>query len=280
MLGHRTDQTDLPPGLLPLRVLVDVKPETGFHFWSLGDAIGWSVDPAREEMPADALGPMPQHTRVQVKIDSGRSTADPGFLYSLRLLVFPDGTPNAQWPRRSTEPPEPTAAAILCQVGLEGEWLPQPAVVTLGGERRVAYLDLAEQHELAWPAPANALPKVLSNGAKLRLQLVTPAILDGGWKPGWLNDELIGCPPTAAECELRLVAAAVGRRQAVSGWDYERNEPRPPRYMVPAGSVFFFEVHKGRLDPGELWLASICDQPSDRQDGFGLVLPGVWTEPA
>jgi CRISPR-associated protein Cmr3 len=46
--------------------------------------------------------------------------------------------------------------------------------------------------------------------------------------------------------------------------------------MVPAGSVYFFELLEG--DPSavlESWLRPVSDNEQDRKDGFGLALWGV-----
>jgi CRISPR-associated protein Cmr3 len=110
------------------------------------------------------------------------------------------------------------------------------------------------------------------------MQLVTPALFSDGWKPGWLGSDLAGSPPPAYGLVLRLVAVAAQRREAVSGWDYEKRQPKAVRWLVPAGSVYFFEVVAG--EPAALgaamWLAPVCDLLQDRLDGYGLAVWGVW----
>jgi CRISPR-associated protein Cmr3 len=47
--------------------------------------------------------------------------------------------------------------------------------------------------------------------------------------------------------------------------------------MVPAGSVYFFEIEGGNpSDLLESWLRPVSDNEQDRKDGFGLALWGVW----
>ncbi len=102
---------------------------------------------------------------------------------------------------------------------------------------------------------------------------------------GWLRVEeetvksIIGTPP-GSNVELRLVSAVIGRWQPISGWSIENGKPQRPkplRRMVPAGSVYFFEV-QGKITAGlaDLWLNSVCDDEQDRRDGFGLSLWGTW----
>ena len=50
---------------------------------------------------------------------------------------------------------------------------------------------------------------------------------------------------------------------------------RPLRRLVPAGSVYWFEiVHKGDRPLSSIWMQSTCRTEFAR-DGFGLALPGV-----
>jgi CRISPR-associated protein Cmr3 len=124
----------------------------------------------------------------------------------------------------------------------------------------------------------------LRGAKRIRLVLATPAVFAKGWRPAWLSDgSLQGAPPGNTHVQLRLVGAASGRWRAVSGWSLQpleetgRPGPKPIRRMVPAGSVYFFEVASG--DPASLadqWLAPVSDDPQEQRDGFGLALWGTW----
>lgn len=113
--------------------------------------------------------------------------------------------------------------------------------------------------------------------------LATPALFANGWYPGWIggdkNPPREGILP-GTDVRVRLVSAVVGRWQPLSGWCHEkgRTGPKPMRRMVPAGSVYFFEVVAGNFVPDRVWLRSVCDEPQDRLDGFGLALWGGWRE--
>lgn len=115
--------------------------------------------------------------------------------------------------------------------------------------------------------------------------LVTPAIFSEGWLPGWINchgGSLVGSPPleNRANMELRLISASMDRWKPISGWSLERPRPgpKPIRRLVPAGSVYFFEVLSGDAEDivKKLWLRSVCDDDQDRRDGFGLAIWGIW----
>ena len=81
------------------------------------------------------------------------------------------------------------------------------------------------------------------------------------------------------ELNLKLVSACMGRWKPISGWSLEEKGAKPIRRLVPAGSVYFFEL-EGDEDASivakNLWLKSVCDDEQDRKDGFGLALWGIW----
>ncbi len=75
---------------------------------------------------------------------------------------------------------------------------------------------------------------------------------------------LCGCMPQGID----TIAAAVGRPNAISGWDMARGGPKPNRFMVPAGSVFF-------LSPG-VPVPKQLGTPEDFQIGWGQFIDGNW----
>ncbi len=88
-----------------------------------------------------------------------------------------------------------------------------------------------------------------------RLVLLTTPGLFGGWKPP----------------QLQPVAAAVPGYLAVSGWDLARRGPKPTRFAVPAGSVYFLN-HAPGLD-GEH--GALCSA-EDAAAGWGAYHLGEW----
>ncbi|MGH9830881.1 MAG: type III-B CRISPR module-associated Cmr3 family protein, partial [Blastocatellia bacterium] len=122
---------------------------------------------------------------------------------------------------------------------------------------------------------------------RIRMVLATPAIFRDGWKPGWLNDELVGTPP-GATVSLRLVGVSIQRWRAVSGWSLtelpaalgrpqrQPRGPKPVKRVVPSGGVYFFENDEKASELAGLWLESVSDDEQDRRDGFGLAVWGIW----
>lgn len=85
----------------------------------------------------------------------------------------------------------------------------------------------------------------------------------------------------------KLAAAVCPKPLAVSGWDMAGEEgekwksrPRPTKYAVPAGAVYFWErgknadaskqfIHNGTL-------VQLAENAKDRANGWGMALKGVW----
>jgi CRISPR-associated protein Cmr3 len=261
---------DLPhEALRPLHVPVAAKPEPPMAFWPLDAVARWLARTSSGAEPLDAglLSELPREARVHVAIDTGRDAALQGALFVTEGLAFADGA--------SDDNP---ARAMLCRVAPPPGWQARDGFVPLGGERRLVQIQVGGA---AWPELPGVLRGALAEARRLRLLLATPAIFARGWRPGWLDDALEGSPPDAPDLRLRLVSVALGRRGAVSGWDMARGKggrAKAARFLAPAGSVYFFEIVHG--DPaaslGALWLASLCDAPQDRADGYGMAVPGVW----
>ena len=291
--------------LRPLAVTEDVKPEHDLPaWWRLDDAVTWlnttaidppgssfpyaGPDPKRPDEPRTLRGvnALPTDTRVHVSIDAGTLTNVEGALFTTEALAFRD----APVPASPSEPATP-ALGMLCKVGSEIAWNRDEALVPLGGERRSSSITVNDP-KAPWPAVTYPTEEEFANANGLRLLLVTPALFRYGWLPAWLAD---GTIPglRGLKVGVKLVGAAIDRRIPVSGWRLARREPgdgrvlesgpRATRYAVPAGGVYFFTFTKGNPDPetwktvwNHLWLRPLSDHGIDRDEGFGLVLPGLW----
>ena len=145
----------------------------------------------------------------------------------------------------------------------------------LGGERRPAVLTVLDDSktEKNWFTCPTTLREKFANQKCIRMILMTPAIFKHGWKPAWLDSNSSNPPQALGKVKLKLISAAVGRREPVSGWNLRSDTPRAVRWMVPAGSVYFFEVLDGNLnDLLEAWLKPVSDNEQDRKDGYGLAI--------
>lgn len=169
------------------------------------------------------------HDRTGIGLDAERAVAADGMIYSVRLLELRRGV-----------------CLHVEMTGAEealGLFAPEGQLVPLGGEGRRAVVT---------PGPQDAPEARPASTSDRRLVvLTTPAPLDG-WK-------LKGS---------RLLSAAVPGYEAVSGWDLARGGPKPNRFSVPAGSVYFME-------PGASPAHPLVD-PEDAAVGWGSYLEGTW----
>ena len=255
---------DLPDGLLPVQLTeqVEGKPGDGPAWWSWSDLLefrgGRPVPHGR--LCENGWTPPSGDRRTHVAIDPSTGAADAGRLYQTEGLDFdaPDGG------LRLLE----RCAEQLAK-----------AVLHLGGKRRLAALQ--PEAEKTWPTPPDGRMDRIARAGGLSLTLLTPGIFSSGYRPGWLDADLRGCPPTAPQLRLELCAVAVDRWQPHSGWDLARRRPRPSRKLASAGTTYWFRI-LGNVDADglkALWLSNVSDLEQDRCDGFGLALPAPWRPP-
>lgn len=101
----------------------------------------------------------------------------------------------------------------------------------------------------------------------IKLVLLTPAYFDGGWGPKdgdwspWVGDQ------------ARLIAFAIGKPQALSGWDLANNQPKPLRHFIPAGSVYYFADAERTDQP---FTQTPPNEPDFGAMGFGNFAVGSW----
>ena len=261
--------SDLPPGLVPVQLTRERegKPDKGPLWWSLRDLLDFrrGNDISLGGLKKRGWSPAGER-RTHVAINRERGAADEGKLFQTEGLVLDGGK-----------------CGDAAQGGLRllarcGEVL-RSGLVHLGGERRLAALE--PQPSSTWPTlPAGWLQDIAHAGG-VCLTLLTPAIFSTGFRPGWLDEELIGSPPVAPKLTLQLHAVAVDRWQPHSGWDLAAGKPRPTRKLAPAGATYWFRIVDGADEEAlkHLWLANVSDEEQDRRDGFGLALPSAWQPP-
>lgn len=146
----------------------------------------------------------------------------------------------------------------LQQVGLlvESEAIADLAatgMLQLGGEMRAA-----QYRQVAF---TGRKPVVSSD--KFSVYFVTPAYFADGWRPAdW--------PRYFGGAQLKLVAAALGRPQAIGGFDFALGTQRALRRYVPPGSVYFFQAQSGTV----VLPPALTDDGADI--GFGHYFIGGW----
>jgi CRISPR-associated protein Cmr3 len=200
-----------------------------------------------------------EEPRVGIGLKPGRKTAEPGQFFVVDALRLREG-----W------------GLAVSFDGLAS--LPGAALLDIGGEGRAARYETVADARLP-PPPASAIEKE----RRFLLYLVMPALFGGDasrwtWRPGFLGQDGAGTVP-GGHTIVRLVAAALGSPVRISGWELGEGDrggrPRPARAAVPAGSVYFFEIVDGPVEPVlALHGKALTDWGSDF--GFGLALVGRW----
>lgn len=227
------------------------------RFWRWPEFEQWLANPTDEAKKALSQlghnGPTPEN-RAHVSIQSLTQTAVEGALFQTRGLEF-----------TRKEKRKRLALAVTAEARIN------PGLAPLGGERRL----------VSWRASRKTLPDLLSTlrdgivkDRACRVVLLTPAHFQRGFLPSWLIEPRHGVSP-------KLNAVATGRPQVISGWDFEKQIPKPTRRLAPAGTVFFLTLD-GDWQAIEhwvdtLWMQCVSDDAPDRCDGFGLAVLGVWS---
>ncbi len=235
--------------------------------WSWSAFERWLVAPREVEagaIEAEAVD-IGHDERMHVRIGE-TETAVEGMLFGTTGLVFADkGGGNGLTPRQLGLAVDVSTDAMRSPISIK------PGIFPAGGERRLVRW---QPSKTPWPGPPDAVVARVRTGARCRIRviLLTPAIFAEGWRPRWLLEQRDGV-------SVRLVGAVVPRPETISGWDFARNEPKPTRRLVPAGSVFLLELD-GEPEARSrwvkrIWLQNVSDDEQDRRDGFGLASVGV-----
>ena len=282
ILPHSIDGNaacDLPDGLIPAMICHnngdDFKPSKNAPAWWSKNAICKWLDDQKNffdeiKPDTDFMRPLQLEDRVHVKISPQSGTAEESMLFTTSGACF---TNNGMSVKIAVQCKTVDDAFLSSFTGKSG-YLP------LGGERRLAHWQHTDKLNGMYKCPEDLI-KALDNvkaGDLVRMYLVTPAYFEGGWRPGWIDDKLVGSPPASnGRITLELVSVACGRCEYASGWSYESDSfgPKASRRLVPAGSVYFFRLKEG--DPEvlkDLWMKPISDDEGPCRDGLGTALWG------
>jgi CRISPR-associated protein Cmr3 len=246
-----------PDRLLPLVRVVDADPKAEPELLTLTGLKAFldGADPGSSHAvrPEELYG---HDNRIGIVVDGQTLASAEGQLYAIRLLAL-----KPKWEGRRV-----CLYAELAP-GAEGtrdyRHLLHDTPVPFGGEGK--YVQVKTVAPVAWPeADARRERSVW--------YLATPTFLpfrggDETRRPRlWLPRPLPAVP--------ELKAAMSGPGLAVSGWDVAANGPRPTRFAVPAGAVYFLD------GPGDENAFLHHDDPNElrnlQREGWGFALQGKW----
>lgn len=220
---------------------------------------------------AHFMAPFGKEIRTHTEMNDDTSVARHQHLFSSEALVFP---------------PDVAMVARMRVSDALNIRVPITEVHSFGGKGRLASFQEIPDTKAAnyiWQCPEPVQQAVAKQPKFLRMVLTTPAYFAKGWLPRWLNERL-DSTNKLTNLRIRLRWACVPRWEGISGWSYRYKGPKAVRRMVPAGSVYFFEVVEG--DPTQFvkmnWLKSMSDPDSrrgsfDQSDGCGMAVWGTWT---
>jgi len=169
--------------------------------------------------------------RVGIAIDPKTNTASDGMIYTSGMLVLNTDVEFCG----EISGDDALIAPLLKR---------RETILKFGGEGR--YVVISEHEEDFWPNDISH-----DKGDGYLLLLTTPAYFNG-WKP----------------LDVSCIAASVSHPEGISGWDLARGGPKPNRFMVPAGTVYF--LSKDTPIPPSLV------EYRDELEGWGHFLIGNW----
>jgi len=236
------------------------------HFWQWETLQTWLKHPSNDTDAVNladiGMAGLTSESRMHVRIDAETGTADEGFLFQTNGLEFSSAPQDSN--RKALSQLRQYALAVATDATFAR------GIDFLGGERRVVQWRPSDK---SLPTCPPEIRKAIITQKHCRLVLATPALFAQGFLPEWVCQQI-------PELTVKIVAAAVGRYQAVSGWDVKENMQKASRRLAPAGSVYFLSL-EGDARAIErfidaVWMQSVSDDAQDRRDGFGLALLGAW----
>lgn len=189
--------------------------------------------------------------RIGIGLSAERRSAEDGRLFSWQAVAFRPG------------------AGLLA--GVEGDSTDLGGTIRLGGDGRGAVIRHTEYEA---PEPDYA---AIADAGRCRLVLMTPGIFRDGWLPGHSTGPRV----ELGEIRGRLVSAAFGRPEVVSGWDLARWAPKAAERAVPVGAVYWLDdldttpAALRKLVKNGLW-ADPCEDLVRRAEGFNRCAVAAW----
>jgi len=191
--------------------------------------------------------------KVGIARDGRSLTTREGNLYRVDMMRFEDG--------------------FQLIVDIEGLDI-NKGLLKLGGENKPflyeeskrEFLDLEDEER-------KEIIDKIEKSKRFKLYFATPAIFRKGWLPDWIRQDTLEGKHNGIE--MKLLTCSTGRYQNVGGWDMYKKRPKTMYRAVPAGSVYYFEILKGKAEEvfDILHYQNISDLNS--QAGFGLVFVGA-----
>lgn len=233
------------------------KPYNDLKFWNWRELRRWlekSYDSKSILLENYGISNLTKDSRVHVAINKNMASEE-GALFQTRGLEFNYGNGDLSKTKKLS------LVVFVDEINsrkLEDKGNLSP----LGGERRLVSWGKSGQTKMPFECPDEIKNQIIKD-KHCRLMLLTPGFFESG------------LPRSNADYEVK--ATACGRYQTVSGWDFEINQPKPTRRLVPGGSILFLQI-KNNVENWieKIWMNCIGDDEQTKKDGFGLSVLGTW----
>ena len=204
-----------------------------------------------------------RESRVGIKLGDAKTTEE-GYFYKAEFLRLNKDVKLSVWLNDDHE------IAVRDLLGKSG-------LIRLGGEGRFAKFTIVDGNPLnelekSW----NEINEMINENRRFKLYIATPLLIRENDMYTWDIRSLLESKLNKNESkfEIKNIYPLIGKPLTFSGWDYAKNKPKPNRYAVPAGSVYFVEFENGKikLDKPYLKLGEL------KKLGYGLCFMGVWED--
>lgn len=156
-------------------------------------------------------------------------------------------------------------------------FLPEKGFIKFGGGRRVCYYEKMDNNPFSFCYNEQIVQNIknrINQTKQFKLIFLTPTIFKNGWLSEKIKLENSQYILSVDNVKAKLLTAAIGKPEYISGWDIANKRPKPLKKLVPSGSVYYFELLEGTVD--ELFNIFNFKNFSDENPnlGFGLTLIG------
>ena len=201
----------------------------------------------------DLLNYVQEEAKIGIKREQITRTVEEGYLYKVNYIRLAKDLENK--------------LDFVIDLKFDNDALPFPeeGIIKLGGEGKAATFKKIEgKPSFLEYSNREIIKSLINKEKKFKIILNTPAVFKNGWKPDLKRFGL----------NAKLVTAILGKPLSIGGWDMEKMQAKPMYKLVPAGSVFYYELLEGEIDNFMENTFSISDFREN--EGFGSYLLGVY----
>jgi len=156
---------------------------------------------------------------------------------------------------------------------------PEKGILKIGGRSKSAKYEKVKDKHLSFDEKEfknKVIESIKKSKDRLfKLYLATPAIFENGWVfDGFnANNSSNGLIMDNGSFKVKIITAAIGKYQSISGWDMLNKSPKTGKRAVPAGSVYYMQIINGNEE--EIFKYFHLKNFGERkEEGFGLTLVG------